>query len=79
MEQWTNVNGLSQTPSATDKVAGFPHEVFRTSDGKSLVEVYSITNMGHGQAIKPGGGSEQCGSSEAFFYDVGICFSVSSC
>jgi poly(hydroxyalkanoate) depolymerase family esterase len=70
MEQWTNVHGLSDIPSVTDTAAGFPHQVFKTRDGKTVVEVYSITKMGHGQAIKS---DQQCGSPEAFFYEVGIC------
>jgi poly(hydroxyalkanoate) depolymerase family esterase len=72
MEQWTNVHGVSQVPSMTDSVNGFPHRMFKETNGTTVVEVYSITNMGHGQAIHPGrpGG---CGSPEAFFYDEGIC------
>jgi poly(hydroxyalkanoate) depolymerase family esterase len=72
MEQWTNVHGLSQKPSQADLVNGFPHQAFKTAAGKTVVEVYSITNMGHGQAIHPNrvGG---CGSPEAFFFNVGIC------
>jgi poly(hydroxyalkanoate) depolymerase family esterase len=73
MEQWTNVHGLSATPSATDTVNGFPHQTFKAADGTIVVEVYSITNMGHGQAIAPAAEPEGCGSAEAFFYDVGIC------
>jgi poly(hydroxyalkanoate) depolymerase family esterase len=73
MEQWTNVHGLSQTPSATDTVNGFPHQVFKNADGTTVIEVYSITNMGHGQTIHPAPGPEGCGSPESFFYDFGIC------
>jgi poly(hydroxyalkanoate) depolymerase family esterase len=73
MEQWTNVHGLSATASATDTVDGFPHQTFKAPDGKTVVEVYSLTNMGHGQAINPAAAPEGCGSPEAFFYDIGIC------
>jgi poly(hydroxyalkanoate) depolymerase family esterase len=73
MEQWTNVHGLSPTPSVTDTVIGFPHQVFKNANGTTVVEVYSITNMGHGQTIHPAPGPEGCGSPESFFYDFGIC------
>ena len=75
MEQWTNVHGLSAIPSVTDTVNGFSHQTFKAADGNTVVEVYSITNMGHGQAIDPAAAPEGCGSPEAFFYDVGICLS----
>jgi poly(hydroxyalkanoate) depolymerase family esterase len=72
-EQWTNVHGLSQTPTTNDTVGGFPHEVFRNRDGKNVVELYSITDMGHGQAVNPGSEPPNCGSTEAFFYNVHLC------
>jgi poly(hydroxyalkanoate) depolymerase family esterase len=72
MMQWTNVHGLP-APSTSDTVNGFPHQVFKTSDGKAVVEVYSITDMGHGQAVAPGNGPKNCGSAEAFFPNEGIC------
>lgn len=73
MMQWTNVHGLPPAPSVSDTVDGFPHQVFKTSGGKAVVEVYSITNMGHGQAIAPGNGPKNCGAPEAFFPNEGIC------
>jgi hypothetical protein len=54
-------------------VGGFPHEVFRNRDGKNVVELYSITDMGHGQAVNPGSEPPNCGSTEAFFYNVHLC------
>jgi poly(hydroxyalkanoate) depolymerase family esterase len=73
MMQWTNVHGIAPTPSASDTVDGFPHQVFKTSSGKAVVEVYSITNMGHGQTIDPGDGARQCGAAATFFPNEGIC------
>jgi poly(3-hydroxybutyrate) depolymerase len=79
LEQWTDVHGISQSTPRTDKVDGYPHQVFSAPDGRAVVEVYSITNMGHGQAINPGAAREQCGATEAFFPNVGICAAYYAC
>jgi poly(hydroxyalkanoate) depolymerase family esterase len=73
MLQWTNVHGIPPTPSVSDTVDGFPHQVFKTSSGNAVVEVYSITNMGHGQTVGPGKGPKDCGAPAAFFPNEGIC------
>jgi poly(hydroxyalkanoate) depolymerase family esterase len=73
VEQWTNVHGIPATPSATDTVAGYPHAVYRDATGRTVVETYTITNMGHGQPVDPGGAATQCGRATAFVLDVNIC------
>jgi poly(3-hydroxybutyrate) depolymerase len=73
MKQWTNVHGIGQTPSMTDTVREVSHQIFKDRNGKEVVELYSINNMGHGQAINPGSQSQRCGSAEPFFLNVGIC------
>jgi poly(hydroxyalkanoate) depolymerase family esterase len=78
-EQWTDVQGVSQVGSRMDEVGGYPHQVFAQPNGKAVVEVYSITNMGHGQAIDPGTRREQCGVAESFFPNVHICAAYYAC
>jgi poly(hydroxyalkanoate) depolymerase family esterase len=73
VEQWTNVHGIPGTPSATDTVAGYPHAVYRDDAGRTLVETYSISGMGHGQPIDPGTADGQCGQAGAYLLDVNIC------
>ena len=73
VEQWTNVHGIGATPSATDTVAGYPHAVYRDAGGRTVVETYSITNMGHGQPVDPGTASGQCGHTAAYVLDVNVC------
>lgn len=73
VEQWTNVHGIPATPSATDTVAGYPHAVYRDGSGRTVVETYSITNMGHGQPVDPGTAPGQCGHAAAFILDVNLC------
>jgi poly(hydroxyalkanoate) depolymerase family esterase len=72
VEQWTNVHGIPATPTSTDTVAGYPHAVY-ASGGRTLVETYTITGMGHGQPLDPGTADGQCGTAGAFLLDVGIC------
>jgi poly(hydroxyalkanoate) depolymerase family esterase len=79
LEQWTDVHGISQAPSLTDKVSGYPHQVFSTAAGRAVVEVYSISDMGHGQAVDPGMAPHQCGTAEAFFPDAHICAAYYAC
>ena len=75
MKQWTNVQGIDQTPDTTDTVAGYPHNVYRDASGNALVETYSITGMGHGYPIDPGTGPQQCGVAAPYILDVNICAS----
>ena len=71
IRQWTNVHGLSQTPSATDTVDGHPHAVFKDEAGETLVETFEIRGMGHGVPVKTAGGA--CGSTGQYAFDKGIC------
>ncbi|GAA0675157.1 hypothetical protein GCM10010193_30170 [Kitasatospora atroaurantiaca] len=75
MEQWTNANGIGQTPTTSDTVGGYPHQVYTDAGGQARVETYSITGMGHGQPVDPGTGSTQCGTAGAYVLDVNICAS----
>ncbi len=73
MRQWTDVQGADQAADVSDTVAGYPHQVFRDTGGRAVVETYSITGMGHGQPVDPGSGSEQCGTAGAYILDVNLC------
>ncbi|MDC0772670.1 extracellular catalytic domain type 1 short-chain-length polyhydroxyalkanoate depolymerase [Streptomyces sp. HD] len=73
MRQWTDVQGADQVADVSDSVAGYPHQVFRDSGGRAVVETYSVTGMGHGQPVDPGSGSEECGSAGAYLLDVNLC------
>ncbi|MGV9885978.1 extracellular catalytic domain type 1 short-chain-length polyhydroxyalkanoate depolymerase [Streptomyces sp. NPDC003395] len=71
--QWTDVQGTDQTADGSDTVAGYPHRVYRTAAGRTVVETYSITGMGHGQPVDPGSGPAQCGTAGAYLLDVDLC------
>jgi poly(hydroxyalkanoate) depolymerase family esterase len=72
VEQWTNVHGIPATPTSTDTVAGYPHAMY-AANGRTVVETYTITGMGHGQPLDPGTGAAQCGTAGAYLLDVNIC------
>ncbi|MDT0411387.1 MULTISPECIES: PHB depolymerase family esterase [Streptomyces] len=74
-DQWTNVWGLSQTPSSTTTLPGSTTLTsYDDAGGEPAVQLYQISGMGHGLAVDPGTGEEQCGKSAAYFLDT-ICSS----
>ncbi|MBE1582720.1 PHB depolymerase family esterase [Nonomuraea angiospora] len=65
---WTNVWGISQTPSSTRSLTGGTTEnVYNDANGKPAVVTYSISGMGHGLAVNPGSGADQCGTSSTYY------------
>src|ERR1043166_7859473 len=47
IKQWTDVHGIDQTIDAYDLVNFYPHTAYKNAAGKTLVEHYSITDVGH--------------------------------
>jgi poly(hydroxyalkanoate) depolymerase family esterase len=48
IKQWTNVFGISQTPSTTDTPqSGWTHTTYKDSAGTVVVEGYAISGVGH--------------------------------
>jgi len=75
MDQWTDVWGVSQTPSSTASLTGGTTEdVYDNSSGEPVVETYSISGMTHGLAVNPGSATDQCGTTGAYFLNY-ICSS----
>jgi poly(hydroxyalkanoate) depolymerase family esterase len=74
VEQWTNVLGIDATADATSTVSGATRSEYRDANGNTLVEWWSIPNMGHGTPVDPGyspaGG---CGTAGAYILDVNLC------
>ncbi|GAA3035999.1 hypothetical protein GCM10020229_54200 [Kitasatospora albolonga] len=53
VEQWTDVLGVSQTPSTTDSpVTNWTRTRYRTSAGTTQVEAYSLAASGHELPVK---------------------------
>ncbi len=71
-DQWTNVWGISTTPTSTASLpAGTSVENY-DKDGQTVVRVYRVSGMGHGTPVDPGTGTDQCGATAAYFLDT-IC------
>jgi poly(hydroxyalkanoate) depolymerase family esterase len=67
-DQWTNVWGISQTASSTSTLTGGTTlNVYNDSAGKPAVELYTISGMGHGTAVNPGSGVDQCGTTGTYY------------
>jgi hypothetical protein len=61
IKQWLDVHGLPQNPSRSERVEGYPRQVWIGADGTDVVEQYSITGLGHGTPIRPGDGDGRSG------------------
>lgn len=68
-DQFTNVLGISQTPTGT---ASLPAGTTLETYGADQVRLYKIAGMGHGTPVDPGSGADQCGTAGAYFLDT-IC------
>jgi poly(hydroxyalkanoate) depolymerase family esterase len=68
-DQWTNVRGVSQTPTSTATLTGGTSlSVYGNND----VRLYQISGMGHGTPVDPGTAADQCGTAASYFLDT-IC------
>ena len=71
IRQWTNVHGLSDSPSHKEMIGSHARRVWNDANGKALIEAFSISGMAHGLPLATTGG-ESCGAAGAFFLDEGI-------
>ena len=72
VRQWRTVHGLQETPTRTDLVDNYPRRVWCDPNGRALIEMYSITGMGHGTPLATTG-SEGCGASGPHMLEANIC------
>ncbi|ARF81369.1 PHB depolymerase family esterase [Kitasatospora aureofaciens] len=74
-DQWTDVWGIGRTPSTTRSLpGGTTLTTYDDGNGNPAVELYSVSGMGHGLAVAPGSGPDQCGTAGAYFLNT-ICSS----
>jgi hypothetical protein len=71
IRQWTNVHGLSETPSHEELLESYTRRVWTDANGKARIEAFSIDGMAHGVPLATTT-EESCGSAGAFFLDVGL-------
>jgi poly(3-hydroxybutyrate) depolymerase len=72
IKQWTDVHGLDLAPTSTERVDGYPRQVWRNPAGKSVIESYTIPAMAHGTPLATGSSDEHVGVPGDFLLDVGI-------
>ncbi len=70
MEQWTQVRGVDQSVDATSTVGRATRREYRDGTGRTVVETWTVSAMGHGTAVAP---NEGCGSTGGFILNVGLC------
>jgi hypothetical protein len=71
IRQWTNVYGLSESPSHHEFIENHTRRVWSDPNGNALIEAFFISGMMHGVPLATTTG-ERCGSAGEFFLDVGI-------
>ena len=71
IRQWTNVHGLSGSPSYQELIGGHTRRIWSDTNGEALIEAFTIRGMAHGVPLATMGG-ESCGAPGSFFLDVGI-------
>jgi len=72
VKQWTNVHGLSATPTLEEAGPGHTRRAWHDADGEPVVEHYAIAGMAHGVPLHPGEGEERCGVAGPYMLDVGL-------
>jgi poly(hydroxyalkanoate) depolymerase family esterase len=72
VRQWTNVHGLSVSPSKVETVTGHMRRVWDDASGDTIMEAFSIAGMAHGVPLATGTGDDRCGVAGPFFLDVGV-------
>ena len=72
IKQWTDVHCLDRAPISTDRVDGYPRQVWRNPAGQSVIESYTIPAMAHGTPLATGPSDQHVGVPGAFLLDVGI-------
>ena len=72
IRQWTNLHGLSDSPSYQELIGGHTRSVWSDANNNALIEAFIISGMAHGVPLATTTGGERCGAAGAFFLDVGI-------
>ena len=72
IRQWTNLHGLSDSPSYQELIGGHTRRVWSDANNNALIEAFIISGMAHGVPLATTTGGERCGAAGAFSLDVGI-------
>jgi len=72
VRQWTDVHGLSASPTRQEGVDAHPRRVWENAAGEVVIEDYLIAGMDHGTPIAISTGEQRHGVAGPFLLDVGI-------
>ncbi|MBK8907693.1 MAG: PHB depolymerase family esterase [Rhodospirillales bacterium] len=72
VKQWTAMHGIDQAPDAVEEKPGRFRHAVHVKDGEAVVELWTISGMGHAVPIDPEDG---CGSPAPYIEDWNICAS----
>jgi poly(hydroxyalkanoate) depolymerase family esterase len=72
VKQWLDVHDLPLAPMSETDVDGYPRQIWWNTDGETIVESYTITNMAHGTPLGMADNDERYGAQGAFLIEAGI-------
>jgi poly(hydroxyalkanoate) depolymerase family esterase len=72
IKQWLDVHQLPSDPMSEGMVDGYPHQVWWNTDGETVIESYTITDMAHGTPLGKAENDERYGKEGAFLIEAGI-------
>jgi poly(hydroxyalkanoate) depolymerase family esterase len=72
LKQWLDVHQLPSAPMSEGTVDGYPRQIWWNTDGETIVESYTITNMAHGTPLGLADNDERYGTEGAFLIEAGI-------
>jgi poly(hydroxyalkanoate) depolymerase family esterase len=72
VKQWLDVHHLPLAPMSEGTVDGYPRQIWWNSEGETLVESYTITDMAHGTPLGSADNGQRIGAEGAFLIEAGI-------
>jgi poly(hydroxyalkanoate) depolymerase family esterase len=72
VDQWSNVLGIDETADVNETFRTATHKVFRDAGGRSMIETYLVSGMGHALTVDVGTNPDQGGATGAFCEDHDI-------
>jgi len=72
VRQWAHVHGLSSRPTHEERIGRQLRREWKNASRETLIEVVTISGMGHGVPLAAAAADETCGTAGPFFIDVGI-------
>jgi poly(hydroxyalkanoate) depolymerase family esterase len=69
VDQWSNVLGIDGAAEVNETFRTATHKVFRDASGRSMIETYLVSGMGHALTVDPGSNVDQGGATGAFCED----------